>query len=262
MQKGKGVSRLSAAPISAVSREDQVTLGQQEEDYFGYSGPLAQSMKKQQREEGSTLTEMLRDAREKADAHQKELDKLKQINPRYGDAPLEAYARISRARTPAQAGSAAGYARRRAMQLRAAQRTDPEHADQIKAAAGQLEKAAVRANRKKLELNREQLSRARMKRMVKENRRREEQRIRQEFRKSQTMRAIRESGYFKEAEIANRQADQLTATKMELKAQAEQLGAVSQRDIDAAIQGYSEGTQLATVDVDAPMQFPQVDVQA
>ena len=262
MQKGKGVSRLSAAPISAVSREDQVTLGQQEEDYFGYSDPLAQSMKKQQREEGSTLTEMLRDAREKADAHQKELDKLKQNNPRYGDAPLEAYARISRARTPAQAGSAAGYARRRAMQLRAAQRTDPEHADQIKAAAGQLEKAAVRANRKKLELNREQLSRARMKRMVKENRRREEQRIRQELRKSQTMRAIRESGYFKETEIANRQADQLTATKMELKAQAEQLGAVSQRDIDAAIQGYSEGTQLATVDVDAPMQFPQVDVQA
>lgn len=263
MQKGKGVSRLSAAPISAVSREDQVTLGQQEEDYFGYSSPLAQSMKKQRAEkESSGLTEMLQEAREKADAHQKELDKLKKINPRYGDAPLEAYARISRARTPAQAGSAAGYARRRAMQLRAAQRTDPEHADQIKAAAGQLEKAAARANRKKLELNREQLSRARMKRMVKENRRREAQRIRQELRKSQTMRAIRESGYFKETEIANRQADQLTATKMELKAQAEQLGAVSQGAIDAAIQGYSEGTQLATVDLDAPMQLPQVDVQA
>lgn len=262
MQNGKGVSRLSTAPISAISREDQVTIGQQEEDWFGYSSPLAQSMKKQRQEEGPSLSELLRDAREKADAHQKELDKLKKVTPRYGDAPLEAYARISRARTPAQAGSAAGYARRRAMQLKAALRTDPEHADQIRAAAGQLEKAAARANRKKLELNREQLSRARMKRMVKENRRREEQRIRQELRKSQAMRAIRESGYFKEAEIANRQAEQLTATKMELKAQAEQLGAVSQGAIDAAIQGYSEGTQLATVDVDAPMSFPQVDVQA
>ena len=239
-----------------------MTIGQQEEDSFGYSGPLAQSMKRQREEEGPTLSELLRDAREKADAHQKELDKLKKVTPRYGDAPLEAYARISRARTPAQAGSAAGYARRRAMQLKAALRTDPEHADQIKAAAGQLEKAVGRANRKKLELNREQLSRARMKRMVRENRRREEQRLRQELRKSQAMRAIRESGYFKETEIANRQADQLTATKMELKAQAEQLGISAHASMDAALQGYSEGTQLATVDVDAPMQVPQVDVQA
>lgn len=252
---------MGTAPISAIAREDQVTIGQQEEGYSGYSTPLAQSMKKQ-REEGSSLAEMLQDAREKADAHQKQLDKLKKVTPRYGDAPLEAYARISRARTPSQAGSAAGYARRRAMQLRAALRTDPEHADQIRAAAGQLEKAVGRANRKKLELNREQLSRARMKRMARENRRREEQRIRQELRKSQAMRAIRESGYFKEAEIANRQADQLTATKMELKAQAEQLGISTQASIDAAMQGYSAGTQLATVDVDAPMPVPQVDVQA
>lgn len=238
-----------------------MTIGQQEEDYFGYSSPLAQSMKKQREEEGPSLSELLRDAREKADAHQKELDKLKKVTPRYGDAPLEAYARISRARTPAQAGSAAGYARRRAMQLKAALRTDPEHADQIKAAAGQLEKAAVRANRKKLELNREQLSRARMKRMVKENRRREEQRIRQELRKSQTMRAIRESGYFKETEIANRQADQLTATKMELKAQAEQLGITTYASLDTAMQGYSSAVHTAEV-VDAPVSTPQVDVQA
>ena len=239
-----------------------MTLGQQEEDYFGYSSLLAQSMKKQREEEGPSLSELLRDAREKADAHQKELDKLKKVTPRYGDAPLEAYARISRARTPAQAGSAAGYARRRAMQLKAALRTDPEHADQIRAAAGQLEKAVGRANRKKLELNREQLSRARMKRMVKENRRREEQRIRQELRKSQAMRAIRESGYFKETEIANRQADQLTATKMELKAQAEQLGAAVHASVDTALQGYSAGAQLAAADVDAPAEAPQVNVQA
>lgn len=262
MRNGKGVSRLSTAPISAITREDQVTIGQQEEDYFGYSSPLAQSMKKRREEEGPTLSELLRDAREKADAHQKELDKLKKVTPRYGDAPLEAYARISRARTPAQAGSAAGYARRRAMQLKAALRTDPEHADQIKAAAGQLEKAVGRANRKKLELNREQLSRARMKRLIRENKRREEQRLRQELRKSQTMRAIRESGYFKETEIANRQADQLTATKMELRAQAEQFDAAVHTSLDAALQGYSVGTQLATVDVDAPVQTPQVNVQA
>lgn len=252
---------MGTVPISAISREDQVTIGQQEEDYFGYSSPLAQSMKKQQREEGPALTGLFRDAREKADAHQRELDKLKKITPRYGDAPLEACARISRARTPAQAGSAAGYARRRLMQLRAAQRTDPEHADQIRAAAGQLEKAVGRANRKKLELNREQLSQARRKRLIREDRRREEQRIRQELRKSQAMRAIRESGYFKEAEIANRQADQLTAARMELKAQAEQLGAASQKAIGAAVQGYSSAVEAAQI-ADAPVSFPQVDVQA
>lgn len=238
-----------------------MAIGQQEEGYFGYSDPLAQSMKKQ-REEGSPLAEMLQEAREKADAHQRQLDKLKKAAPRYGDAPLEAYARISRARTPAQAGSAAGYARRRLMQLRTAQRSDPEHADQIRAAAGQLEKAVGRANRKKLDLTREQLSRARMKRMVRENKRREEQRLRQELRRSQALRAVRESGYFREAEIANRQADQLTATRMELKAQAEQLGISTQASMDAAIHGYSEGTQLATADVDAPIPVPQVDVQA
>ncbi len=239
--------------ISGVGREEA-----QMED--GQSSLLAQSLKKQE-EHTASLTEMIRDAKEKADA-QRERFKLAKATPRYGDAPLEAYARISRARTPSQAGSAAGYARRRLMQLKAAQRSDPEHADQIKAAAGQLEKAVSRANRKKLELNREQLSRARMKRMVRENKRREEQRIKQELRKSQAMRAIRESGYFKEAEIANRQADQLTATKMELKAQAEQLGVAVHTSVGEAMQGYSAGVQLATADVSAPVSAPAVDVQA
>ncbi len=202
---------------------------------------------------------MIRDAKEKADA-QREKFKLAKTSPRYGDAPLEAYARLSRARTPAQAGSAAGYARRRIVQLEAARRSDPDHADQIKAAVGQLRKAVSRAGRKKLELTREQLSRARQKRMAQENKRREEQRIKQELRRSQAMRAVRESGYFRETDIANRHADQLTATKMELRHQAEQLGSIA--SVDAALQGYSAGVQLAAADVDAPMEAPQVNVQA
>lgn len=254
--------RLSTAPISAITREDQVTIGQQEEDWFGYSDPLAQSMKKQQqREDRSTLAEMLQDAREKADAHREKLERAKPT-PRYGDTPMEAYGRISRARTPAQAGSAAGFARRRLAQLESAIRSDPEHADQIRAAINQTKKAVGRANKKKLELTREQLTQARIKRMAREERRREEQRLRHELRKSQAMRAIRESGYFTETDIANRQADQISATKAELNAQAEQAGITGRTAMDAAIQGYSEGTYLATLDVDAPMQLPQVDVQA
>lgn len=249
---------MGVEPISGIGREDQAAADQAE---GRYNELLAQSLKKQEEGSHTSLAEMIHDAKEKADA-QREKFKLAKVTPRYGDAPLEAYARISRARTPAQAGSAGGYARRRLAQLQAAQRSDPDHADQIRAAIGQLKKAVGRANKKKLELNREQLSRARMKRMVRENRRREEQRLKQELRKSAAMRAIRESGYFKETEVANRQADQLTATRMELKAQAEQLGVSAWRSLDAAMQGYSVGAQLAAVDVDAPMDAPQVNVQA
>ncbi|MDE6261354.1 MAG: hypothetical protein K2M42_10945 [Oscillospiraceae bacterium] len=249
---------MAIQPISAIGRDEQTAADQAEGQY---SELLAQSMKKRD-ERTSSLTEMIRDAKEKADA-QREKFKLAKATPRYGDAPLEAYARISRARTQGQASSAAGYARRRISQLEAAQRSDPDHADQIRAAVSQLKKAVSRANKKKLELSREQLSRARQKRLIQENKRREAQRIQQELRKNAAMRAIRESGYFQETEIANRQADQLTATKMELRMQAEQLGATAQRSLDAAVQGYSSTvTQIVAVDMSAPVSVPQVNVQA
>ena len=255
---------MSRAPISAIAREDQVTIDQysQEDSYsspMAYSSTLAKRMERNQA--ASSIPEMIRDAKEKASAHRDQLSKLAKVTPRYGDAPLEAYARISRARTPSQAGSAAGYARRRLIQLKSAARTDPDHADQIKAAAGQLEKAVGRANRKKMELTREQLSRARQKRLIKEKRFREEQRVRQELRRSQSVRAVRESGYFTEAEIANRLAGQLAATKMELRQQAEQLGIAVQKSVDAAIQSYSSAVETAAV-ADAPHCEPQVNVQA
>lgn len=239
-------------PVSAVGREDQ------DQTEGRYNDLLAQSLRKQE-ESRTTLTEMIRDAKEKADA-QREKFKLAKAAPRYGDAPLEAYARLNRAKTQGQASAAGGYARRRIAQLEAAQRSDPDHADQIKAAISQLKKAVTRAGKKKLEISREELARARQKRMVRERRRREAQRIKQELRKSQAMRAIRESGYLRETEISNRQADQLTATKMELRHQAEQLGAIT--SVDAALQGYSAGAQLAAADVDAPIEAPQVNVQA
>ena len=250
---------MSRAPISAITREDQVTIDQYfEED--SYSSTLAKRMERN--EAASSIPDMIRDAKEKADAHRDQLSKLtKAAAPRYGDAPLEAYARISRARTPSQAGSAAGYARRRLIQLKSAARTDPDHADQIKAAANQLEKAVGRANRKKMELTREQLARARQTRLIREKKRREAQRIRQELRRSQSMRSIRESGYFQEAEIANRLAGQLAATKMELRQQAEQLGISVHKSLDAAMQGYSSAIETATV-AEAPHSVPQVDVQA
>ncbi len=243
-------------PVSAVGREDQAATDQTEGKYNEF---LAQSLKKQD-EHASSLTEMIQDAKEKADA-QREKFKLAKATPRYGDAPLEAYARLSRARTQGQVSSAAGYARRRISQLEAAQRSDPDHADQIKAAIAQLKKAVSRANKKKMELSKEQLARARQKRMMRENKQREARRIQHELRKNQSLRAIRESGYFRETEIANRQADQLTATKMELRAQAEKLGDIVYTSVDAAAHEYSAAVQTAEA-VSAPVATPQVDVQA
>lgn len=245
---------MSTAPISAAAREDQVQISQQE---GVYSSALAQSMKRQEnRSQTASLTEMLQEAREKADAQREQLRQAKPT-PRYGDAPLEAYARLSRARNQAEVNSAAGYARRRISQLQAAQRTDPDHADQIKAAIGQLQKAVGRAGKKKLELNREQLARARQKRMVREKRNREAQRVRRELQSKQTMRKIRESGYFRETEIANRMASQLAATRMELRQQAQQLESAAQKSLDAAVQQYSAAQPPAS---EAPA--PAVDVQA
>ncbi len=243
-------------PVSGIVHEDPSVSGQADEKQASL---LAQSLKKQE-ENRTSLTEMIREAKEKADA-QREKFKLAKATPRYGDAPLEAYARLNRARTQAQVSSAAGYARRRIAQLESAQRSDPDHADQIKAAVTQLKKAVSRAGKKKLELNREQLARARQKRMARENKRREEQRIKQELRRSQSMRAIRESGYIRETDIANRQADQLTATKMELRLQAEQLGIAAQKSMDAAVQQYSSAVQTGSA-ADSPAPAPQVDVQA
>lgn len=247
---------MAVQPVSGVGRDEQAGLEQAEGQY---SELLAQSMKKREAHT-SSMTQMIQDAKEKAD-EQREKFKLAKVTPRYGDAPLEAYARLSRARTEAQAGAAAGYALRRAAQLEAALRSDPDHADQIRAAVGQLKKAAGRANKKKLELSREQLQRVRAKRAAQRNRLREERRLRQELQRSQSQRAIRESGYFRETDIANRQADQLAATKMELKAQAEQLGAAARAAIDTAVEGYSSAVQTAQA-VDAPVAAPAVDVQA
>ena len=82
---------MAIQPVSAVGREDQA-----EEQY----DLLAQSLKKQE-ESRTTLHEMIQDAKEKAN-DQREKFKLAKATPRYGDAPLEAYARLNRAKTQSQ----------------------------------------------------------------------------------------------------------------------------------------------------------------
>lgn len=193
--------------------------------------------------ERKTLHEMLQEAREKA---QQRRDALKLKTPkRYGDAPMEAYARLSRARTLADVSSAAGYARRRITQLKAAKRQDSENAEQIQAAINQLQKAVGRAGKKRRDLEREKLADARRVKLERENKNRQAQRLKQELARKKTLRMIRESGYIREAEIDNRLQSQLAETRMELRAQAQALSEAIGPSVDAAVQQYAAQTAPA-----------------
>ena len=117
----------------------------------------------QRDEEAASLLERMMEAQKKAKEQREKFRFPKNTN--YGDRPMEAYARLSRARTRSQVGAAAGYARRQIAQLRAAKRQDSENAPRIQAAINQLEWAVVRAGRKKRELDQEQLTEARSRRL-------------------------------------------------------------------------------------------------
>lgn len=184
-------------------------------------------------EESKSLAEMIKDAQEKAAAHRNAL-KMPKSSTRYGDAPLEAYARLARARNAAEVNAASGYARRRIAQFKSSLHLDSENAAKIKEAISQLQKAVNRGEKKKRELSREKLAERRKARSKEE-----QQRLNQELRRRKAQRMIRESGYLREAEISNRLAAHLTATQMELRQQAQSISAVTAAAVDAAAQQYA-----------------------
>ena len=63
---------------------------------------------REQEDASLTIYEMMKEAREKADATREKFNSIKP-KPRYGDAPMEAYARLARAKRPAEVNTAAGY---------------------------------------------------------------------------------------------------------------------------------------------------------
>ena len=202
-----------------------------------------------------SLPEMMQEAREKAEEQRKRLQVKTPV--RYGDAPMEAYARLSRARNAAEVNAAAGYARRRMIQFNSAKGRDKENAEQIQAAINQLQKAVTRAGRKKRDLEREKLADVRRTKLERENQTRQAQRLRQELSRKKTMRKIREGGYLREAEIDSRQQTQLAATRMELRAQAQALAEAVGPSIDAAVQQYTVQAAAA-----APVSGGEISVQA
>ena len=197
-------------------------------------------------EESKSLAEMIKDAQEKAEAHRSAL-KVTKNSTRYGDAPLEAYARLARAKTASQVDAASGFARRRIAQLRGSLHLDSENATKIKSAINQLQKAVNRGAKKKRDLNREQMIKLRKARSKEAERRRDLELVRR-----RTQRMIRESGYLREADIAGRLAAQLTETQMELRSQAQSLAAANATSLETAVQQYAAEAASAGAETAAP----------
>ena len=209
-----------------------------------------------ERDVSQDIWEMMKEAREKADATREKFQSLK-TKPRYGDAPLEAYARLARAKRPSEVNAAAGYARRQIARLKAAKRTDPDNAKRIQAAINQLQKAVNRAGRKKREISQEKLAAKRQARLEKEKRTREAKRLRQQLKTRQTQRMIRESGYLREADVDNRLQDQLAASRLEMRQQMQELTEQTQVSVEAAVQQYTAAASSAE-----SVPAPEISVQA
>lgn len=216
----------------------------------------------ERKDTGPDLYEMMRDAREKAEATREKFNAIKP-KPRYGDAPMEAYSRLARAKRPSEVNAAAGYARRQIARLKAAKQTDPDNAKRIQAAINQLQKAVQRAGKKNRELDREKLAQDRQKKLMQEKRTREARRQRQELLRKQAMRRIRESGYLREAEVDNRMQSHIAAVDMELREQAQKLAASIQPSMEAVAQQYAaDSAAMALPEELPPAAGGEIDLQA
>lgn len=205
----------------------------------------------EKKDAGPDLYEMMRDAREKAQATRDKFNSIKP-KPRYGDAPMEAYSRLARARRPAEVNAAAGYARRQIARLQAAKQTDPDNAKRIQAAINQLQKAVQRAGKKNRELDREKLAQERQKKLIQEKRTREARRQRQELLRRQAMRRLRESGYLREAEVDNRMQSHIAAVDMELREQAQKLTSSIQPSMESVAKQYAAGSAAMALPEEQP----------
>ncbi len=214
---------------------------------------LAQTLREQRASQPS-LSEMMKDAREQAEQREK-MFQIPKDSRRYGDAPVMAYAKLARARSVGEVDAASGYARRQMAQLRAAKRSDPKNADRIQAAINQLQKAVNRAGRKKRELSQEKLSEVRRAKLEKEKRAREAKRLRQQLKERQARRMIRESGYLREAVVDDKVQSQLSAAKLALRDQMQELSDRFQPSVEDAVQQYAASAA-------EPAPAPEISVEA
>ena len=227
----------------------------------GAGAPQRQDYAASAQRETKSIYEMMRDAKEKAEARRDQFKLPK--NARYGDAPMTAYAKLARARTPGEITAASGYARRKIVQLQSALRSDPDNKERIQAAIRQLQKAVHRAGRKQKDVQREKLAETRRKKALEEKNRRKAARLRQELTRTRALRSIRESGYIREAEMDNRTQEQLSAARLELRTQLQELTASTAGvSVGAAVQQYSAAQAVTGAEAIAPEAGGGLDMLA
>ena len=263
-QGGWSAQEQAAAQQAAISAQaGQGGLGQQEEQILSLEDQAAQLQPVRQndptglpQEDTPTLMERMIEAQKKA---KEQRDKFRiPKNTRYGDRAIEAYARLSRARRQSDVSAAASYARRQIAQLKIAKRQDDENAPRIQAAINQLQKAVVRAGKKKRDLNREELTEARRRRAAEKDQTAEAYRLRQELRRRQKLRMIREHGYIREAEIDERHQQQMAATRAEFRSQLENLAGSTG---DPAVKAQYAAQMAADGTAPAPTP-PEISIEA
>lgn len=227
----------------------------------GAGAPQRQDYAASAQRETKTVYEMMRDAREKAESRREQLKVPK--NTRYGDAPMIAYARLARARTPGEVTAASGYARRKIVQLQSALRSDPDNKERIQASIRQLQKAVRRAGKKQRDIQREKLTETRRKKALEEENRRKAARLRHELARTRALRSIRESGYIREAEMDNRTQEQLSAARLELRTQLQGLSASTAKiSTGVAAQQYAAAQAVAGAPEPAAPEAAGLDMLA
>ena len=116
----------------------------------------------------------------------------------------------------------------------------------------------VRAGKKKRDLNREELTEARRRRAAEKDQTAEAYRLRQELRRRQKLRMIREHGYIREAEIDERHQQQMAATRAEFRSQLENLAGSTG---DPAVKAQYAAQMAADGTAPAPTP-PEISIEA
>lgn len=211
-------------------------------------------------DEVKSLMDMMEQARKKAQETREKL-KLPKNSARYGYAAIEAFARLSRARSQAQVSSAAGYARRQLGEMQTALRQDPQNAGRIRAAIRQLQSAVTRASRKKRDLEQDRIDRARRARAEKERRPGRAKRIEQELRRKQAVRRICDAGYVNNAVIDMVQQEHIEQTRAEQRAQLERIAGLGGSSADAAQAAYTAGAAYSGEAAAAAAPMPEIQLE-
>lgn len=206
-----------AAALEAAAQPEETELPGQTED-----------------EEIKSLIEMMEESSRRAKEMREKL-KLPKNARRYGEAAIEAYARLRRANTDAAVSAAAGYARRQAAQLQSALRSDSENAPRIRAAIRNLQAAAGHAARKKRELAEERSADRRAKRAAEEQQKGKAARIRAEQNRRKAARFMRETGNIRGAVLSHVQQEYLAHERAEAAGRAEAVLGAAAPAVPAAV---------------------------